>query len=147
MSDTPNYTATLLKINGEDVNPYASRGLTQTLAPIAQAAFMRRTINGARKDLSAPQFRKYVSQITCQDQLPPCLDGVMPGTILTIDCAAHLTRKDDEMPMREVVAGSEISEAGFIRYRPRLQMMVSNLSTSEDEYGAITSWSLELEEV
>lgn len=127
--------------------PYATRGLTQTLEPIDQAANMRRTINGALIDVSSSRFRKYRSTISCADHRAPALDGVWPGMSLTVDCAAYLAYPEGGTPERTAVVGSETTEQGFTYYRPRLTMRVTRYSTSLDEYGAVTSWTLELEEV
>src|SRR4051812_15796454 len=82
---------TLLAINAIGLPPYAHRGLTQTLEPIAQAANARRTINGVLVDLSEDQFYKYSSQITCSDQDVPAFDGAFPGKIVTVDCVIELS--------------------------------------------------------
>jgi hypothetical protein len=77
MASGSNYL-TLLEISGIDLPHYATRGLTQTLEPIDQAKQTRRTVNGSLKDISAPQFQKYKSSITCTDQQNPGLDGCGP---------------------------------------------------------------------
>ena len=82
---------TLLVLSGIGVPDYSARGLTQTLEPIDGSASLRRTINGALKDLSFAQFRKYKSTISCQDQEPPAVDGVWPGHVVTVDCVAELS--------------------------------------------------------
>jgi hypothetical protein len=45
---------------------------------------LRRTINGELHDLSLPQFRKYRSTISCTDKSIPAIDGVFPGTEVTV---------------------------------------------------------------
>lgn len=136
---------TLLVLSGIGVPPYSARGLSQTLTPIAASQQLRRTVNGALQDLSAPQFRKYSSKISCTDQQPPAFEGVFPGATVIVDCVAELaypTMTDE--PDREVVASRE--ESGFTYYRPRLTMLVTDFEISRDEYGAITAWTLSLEE-
>ena len=96
--------------------------------------------------MSAPQFRKYRSTISCNDQNAPALDGVWPGMLLTVDCAKYLAYPVGGSPKREVVEGSEYREGNFMFYRPRLQMRVTAHTQSEAEYEAATTWSLELEE-
>lgn len=139
-------TFTELSITGLAA-PYAVRGLTQSLDPIQASSQLRRTINGNLKDLSGDQFRKFKSTITCGDMRAPALDGVWPGKVLTVDCAAHLSYETGGSPSRVVVPGSSFTEQGFVYYRPRLTMRVVSYNTSEDEYGAVNSWTLELEEI
>lgn len=140
---------TLLRISGIDVPPWSARGLTQTLAPIDAAANNWRTINGALLDVSAPQFRKYKSTITCNDQNPPAFSGLWPGRTLTIDCVSELSYKTGAagQPERPVVEGSTRVEGLFTIYRPRLEMKCMSFSKDQDEYGAAVGWSIELEEV
>ena len=125
--------------------PAASiRGVTQTLEPIGAAAQLMRTVNGALVDVSAAAFRKYVSTIRCSDQAPPALDGIWPGQLVTVDCVAELVHAEGGTPARTVVASR--TEDGFVFYRPRLAMRVISFDLDRDEWGAITSWSLSLEE-
>ena len=136
---------TLLVLSGMGVPPYSARGLTQTLAPIPAAAQMRRTVNGTLTDLSAVQFRKYASKISCSDQQPPAFEGVFPGATVIVDCIAELAYPTmTGEPEREVVASRE--ESGFTFYRPRLTMLVIDFEVDCDEYGAVSSWTLSLEE-
>jgi hypothetical protein len=76
---------TLLSISGIDLPPYATRDITQSLEPIQQAKQTRRTVDGVLRDISAPQFQKYKSTITCTDQQDPSLDGIWPGKQVTVD--------------------------------------------------------------
>ncbi|MCK1668619.1 hypothetical protein [Bradyrhizobium sp. 153] len=138
---------TLLTISGPGMNPYAARGLTQTLDPINAAASLRRTINGKLRDLSQPQFRKYTSTITSRDQIAPPLDGVWPGDLLTVGCVAELSYPTaGGAPQRTPVAGSSRTDGSYTFYRPSLLMRVMSYTTQEDEYGRVVSWSLVLEE-
>ena len=138
---------TLLAISGPGVPPYSARGLSQTLTPIQAAQNTRRTVNGALLDVSAPQFRKFRSTISCNDHNTPALDGIWPGQQLTVDCVATLSYKTlGGAPSRPVVPGSSYTEGAFTIYRPRLTMIVMNYAVQEDEYGAVVSWSLDLEE-
>lgn len=139
-------TFTELVITGL-ASPYAVRGLTQTLDHLDEAAQLRRTINGALKDISGAQFRKFKSTISCGDVRAPALQGAWPGTQVVVDCVAALSYPTGGTPSRTVVPGSAFTEEGFVFYRPRLVMRITNYSTSTDEYGAVTSWSLQLEEV
>lgn len=140
---------TVLRMVGVGVPPYSARGLKQTLAPIDQATNLRRTVNGALKDISFSGFRKYKTTISGTDQRPPNFDGRWPGLTVTVDCIAELSFTPDEGDTRQrtAVPGSEHTEGAHTVYRPRLTMKITALSIDEDEYGAQISWSLDLEEV
>ncbi len=137
----------VLVISGFGVPPYSARGLSQTLTPIDQAKSIRRTVNGDLVDLSLAQFRKYSSEITCSDQQPPAFAGLWPGQLVDVDCVAELVMTSGGTAERDIVSGSEREESGFTFYRPRLTMRVTSYSMQRDEYGAITQWTLSLEEV
>lgn len=139
-------TDTLLVLSGMGIAPYSARGLTQTLQPIAQAAQQRRTVNGDLVDLSAAQFRKYRSTITCTDQNAPQLEGIWPGVELVVDCVQELSFETmTGAPAREAAATRE--QDGVTWYRPRLTMLVTDFQVQTDEYGAAVGWTLSLEEV
>ena len=138
----------VLSLSGFGVPPYSARGASQTLEPIGQAQQLRRTINASLIDISRPEFRKYRSTISCSDQQPPAMGGVWPGQIVTVDCIAELSYKTSGgSPARTVVSGSSRTEGDFTFYRPSLSMRVVNFSQDTDEYGAVVSWTLELEEI
>lgn len=139
---------TLLSINGEGVQPYAARGLSQSLDPITQASNARRTINAVLKDLSFDGFKKYKSTITANDQTPPALAENWPGRTIVVDCVSELCYLTaGGSPKRTVVGGSSRVEGAYTFYRPQLTMMVIGYAVNTDEYGAAVSWSMQLEEV
>ena len=138
----------MLTLSGIGVPPYSARGASQTLEPIQAAQQMRRTINGELIDISRAEFRKYRSTISCVDQQPPAVDGVWPGQVLTVGCISELSyRTAGSTPSRNMVAGSSRTEGDYTFYRPSLTMRVVAFSQDTDEYGAVVSWSLQLEEV
>jgi hypothetical protein len=139
---------TVLNISGFGVPPYAARGLHQTLAPIdlQTQGQLQRSVNGTLVDLSLGTFYKYKSTITGNDQKPPACDGLWPGQQVTVECVAELCYVVGGTAQRAVVAGSSYDDGGFTFYRPSLVMMVTNFQTDEDEYGAVVSWTMELEE-
>lgn len=138
---------TLLVISGNGVPTFASRGLTQTLDPIAASSVLSRTVNGSLIDLSPPQMRKYKSTISCTDINGPAFDGVWPGDVVTVDCVAELAYLTiSGAPARPVVTGSERLVGDYTYYRPQLVMRIVNYTTSTDEYGAAVAWQLDLEE-
>lgn len=138
---------TLLSISGQGISPYSARGLTQTLEPIQQASNTVRTANGGLLDISASQFHKFRSVITCTDQNAPAFEQLWPGTVITVDCAAELSYKTSGgTPSRSVVSGSSRVEGAYTLYRPQLTMVVLDYSTSADEWNADVQWTLTLEE-
>lgn len=144
---------TLLVITAMGVPPYSARGLTQTLQPIAAAAQVRRTVNGDLIDVSASQFRKYRSTIACADQQAPALDGIWPGMTVTVDCVSELAYLTDGGSPERTLAEEDSAtpatrtEGEFTFYRPQLEMLVLDHRQQTDEYGAVVSWQLDLEEV
>lgn len=139
---------TLLVISAVGVPPYSARGLKQTWAPISQAVNLQRDVNGTLIDLSPAQMQKYSSKIDCTDQQAPALDGVFPGTQVTVDCTfewSYLTAGGS--PARPVVAGSSRVEGDFTFYRPQLTMKITAMDGNFDEYAADYGWSVTLEEV
>lgn len=141
--------STWLTLSGIGVPPYSARGLQQTLTPINQSANIMRTWNGVLRDLTLPNFRKYVSSISGSDQNPPACDGVWQGKVVTVDCLAYLSYATGLVgaPFRPVVSGSSYTQDGFTFYRPQLVMMVVGFDQQEDEWAAGVQWSMDLEEV
>jgi len=138
---------TLLVISGIGVPPFSARGLTQTLEPIAAAANVRRTVNGALVNLAPTQFQKYRSRISCTDMASPAVDGVFPGLTVTVDCVAELAYlTSGGSPQRTIVSGSSYIDGSFTFYRPRLTKKIVGFSISTDEYGAAVAWTMDLEE-
>lgn len=142
MADT-----TVLNITGLAIPPYSARGLRQTLTPISALAVLRRTINGKLIDLSPTQFRKYRSTISGNDQQPPAFNGLWIGAALTVDCIEELSYLTaGGSPERSVVSGSSRVEGDFTFFRPQIPFIVTNFSMEKQEYEAMTSWQLDLEE-
>ncbi len=139
---------TLLVISGPGITDWSARGLTQTLDPIDASGNLARTVNGALLDLSASQMRKYKSTISCTDQEMPAFDGVWPGMVLTVDCVPELGYLTaGGTPGRTVVAGSSRVSGVWTYFRPQLSMRVITYTVERDEWGAATSWQLDLEEI
>ncbi len=138
---------TLLILSGIGIPLYSARGLQQTLDPIQAAGNLRRTVNGALRDLSFEPFQKYHSRITCTDQRAPAVDGIWPGMLVTVHCVHELSYPGSGSPQRPVVSGSDRIEGDFVFYRPVLEMMVVSLTGMTDEYPADVQWTMELEEI
>ena len=140
--------STILRLTGMGVTPYSARGLQQTLSPIQASQQLRRTINGSLVDFSSTQFRKFQSSISGDDQDPPAVNAVWPGTELVVDCICELSYEASTgAPDRQEVAGSIRYQDEWIFYRPQLTMRVVGFSVQKNEYDAQVSWTLELEEI
>ena len=147
-------TNTVLSLSGMGIPPYSARGLTQTLTPIGASSNLRRTVNAALVDISDSTFRKYASVIRSRGDVdPPALEGRWPGMTLTVDCIVELSQESEsteggtEGLDRTPVPGSTRYADGFLFYRPRLVMLITNFDVSKDEWGAAVDWTLSLEEV
>lgn len=147
----PANSDTILSISSFGNMLYQARGLSQTLEVISASVQLERTINGSLVDLSAAQFRKYASKITCpSDVNAPPIDGVFPGMQVTVECAvglAFLTSGGNGPHHRTPVSGSQYTEGAYTFYRPELTMLVRNVETHFDEWKNVIGWSLDLEEV
>jgi hypothetical protein len=140
-----------LVITGMGVPPFSVRGVVQTLEPIDEAVDIRRTMNGTAINLSQESFLKYRSEISCEDMDTPAIDQLVVGMEVTVECVQELCYAGS-LPLagnnsRPAVTGSAREANGFVFYRPVLTMIVFDHSVEHDEWGAVTSWSLELEEV
>jgi len=133
------------------VNPFSARGLKGTLAPIAAAQGidkLRRTVNGTLISIAAPQMWKYRLDVSGEDVAPAALDQLWVGMQATVNChveLAFLTARGS--PSRPMVPGSDWVDGDYTYYRPQLVMLIVELETSRDEWGASVSWSMTLEEV
>jgi hypothetical protein len=133
------------------VNPYSARGLRGTMRPIAMASgdgLLARTVNGTLVDLSAPQMRKYRLEIAGEDMAPPALDGMWVGMQVTVNShvqLAYLTAGGS--PGRTPVTGSVTVDGNYTYYCPSFQMLVVDLQLERQEWAAVVTWSLVLEEI
>ena len=133
------------------VNPFSARGLKGTLQPIAAAQGidkLRRTVNGTLISIAAPQMWKYRLDVSGEDVAPAALDQLWVGMQATVNChveLAFLTARGS--PSRPMVPGSDWVDGDYTYYRPQLVMLIVELETSRDEWGASVSWSMTLEEV
>jgi hypothetical protein len=137
-----------LVITGLGIPPYSARGLTQTLEPIDEGAIFRRTVNGDLINVGIiTGFQKYRTVIQCRDQQAPAFGGLWKGALITIQSIVYLATGTAGGTERTAVAGSTYEESGFTFYRPVLECAVTGFSVDRDEYGAISGWTLEAEEV
>ena len=135
-----------LVLTGLGVVDFSARGLTEQLTPV-NAGALRRTVNGVLVDVSDTLFRKYTLSISAADQEPPAFDGAWRGLEVTVDAVSQLAHPTASSPGRTVVPGSSRVVGSFTVYRPRLVMLIEDFNVERDEWGAATSWTLDLEEV
>ena len=133
------------------LTPYAARGLTQTLEVIMGAggrggAWLRRDVNGVLRDASDTRFRKYKSTITCRDGETPCIDNAWIGLQVQVSCVVELSYPTGGAAGRTVVSGSSRTQGSITYYRPQLTMLVTSIKNSGQEYTALQSWEINLEE-
>lgn len=139
---------TLLVIDAIAFPVGSARGITQTLEPIDGLAKPRRTVNGELIDVSASAFRKYKSTVTFADQRPPALDSIWRGQTVSVDCIPELWFvTSGGSAAKPVVSGSTHTEGSLTYYRPKLSMMVVDIRSTFDEWGATVGAELDLEEV
>lgn len=149
--------------------------IRESLKPI-DAGELRRTVNGRLINLTATEFRKYALSISSDDIRPPALGHLWRGSEIIIAPVSELgdliapggssrTLARDPLPgsircltksfadVPFTVAGRTLSlsapaaETVRIYFRPVLEMMVVGWSADEDEPGARSSWSIEMEEI
>jgi hypothetical protein len=126
--------------------PFTARGIKQTLKLLP--GNQRRTVNAELIDLTPERFRLYSSTISATDQEVPAFDNTWKGLTVIVDCAAELKYPAGGTPQRQVVSGSSVDDGDFVRYRPQLTMMITDLSIEHSEWDAEKySWSIDLEEV
>ncbi len=136
--------------------PFAIRDVTQTLDFITgtgaggsvMGTWIREDVNGNLMDLTAPQFRKFQSTITCKDQDAPAMDGdAWLGTTCEVSCCAELRYHTGVgFPVRPA-AGPTRMEGIFTYYNPLLIMMVVGFTSAVQERFHEYSWRMELREV
>jgi hypothetical protein len=134
------------------LTPYGARGITQTFEVIegggaGQGQWLRRDVNGVLRDTSDVRFRKYRSTISCRDGETPCLDGSWIGVQVQVSCIFYLSFPTGGTPQRPVVAASAFTQGSVTYYRPQLTMLIASIKNSAQEYAALNSWEIGLEEV
>lgn len=133
------------------LTPYSARGATQTLDVIlggsALGSLIQRDVNGNLMDMTAPQFRKYQSIITCRDSETPGLDEAWLGAKVTVACAVELAYPVGGSPGRTPVSGSTRTQGNTTFYRPLLNCMVFDVKNSFDEYACRYNYTISVQEV
>jgi hypothetical protein len=137
--------------SGPGINPYSAINVRGKLAPISEAQGedkFPRAVNGGVVDISAPQMRKFMLDITGSAPSPPALDGLWAGSIVGVACVTELSFKTGG-PFtfsRTPTDGSVRTEGDYTFYRPFLTMIVVSWDIDRDNWGAQVSWRLTLTE-
>lgn len=169
-------TDSLLRLGDHPMYKRTGRGVTQTLemieaGEIADALDGHSVFLGMD---DYPQ--KFTSTISCDDWFPPQLDQLRRAQIIRVECVNVLGRTGLALPgefQRRHVPGSIVhmdnrsialpgdGEGGYIgpngevhgpaqvawtKYRPMIDFRVVSWSITTDEWGAKTSWTLNLRE-
>ncbi len=138
---------TELVLTGIGIPAFSARGVTENMRLVRGPA-PRRTVNGVLVDVTDPLFQKYLLTITGNDQEPPAFADTWIGKTVTVDARSKLSYLTaGGSAARPVVPGSSVVNGLFTVYRPRLVMLILDLSNGRDEWQAQIPWSLDLEEV
>ncbi|MGB0934828.1 MAG: hypothetical protein ACPGXY_02055 [Alphaproteobacteria bacterium] len=164
---------TELKISGVGFPSWSARGCQQTLTPI-RPDVLHRTVNGDLHYVGKPSYHKYTSVVTCEDKVAPAMNAAWRGSKLTISCLPFLWQQASgrsaelsRLPVAESIvvidgAGQIVQDCeirgttvtlprqiadGYVKYRPILQMLLTDFQVHQDEWGKKLGWKLSLEEV
>lgn len=165
-------TESLLVMEGIHFPSFSIRGCVQELAPLQKSNLFKRTINGDLVYLGEGMDQKYISKITCADEVLPEMAHLWQGNIVKVHCITPLAQpinhgvctlskqvvpgslvvKDREGSSLEYTTeGGEVlsiyQRPGVVSYRPLLTMAITHFSYRFDEWGGKVGWHIELEEV
>jgi len=157
---------TFLKIDGAAPLDKFARNIKASYKWIADGGEIVRLASGERRSLRRSQFRKLAVTINGDAVRKPALDHLHRGDTVVIDCPFHLDVIGDVADgalLRTPVPGSiyRWGQAGgkpvmldhgnggviFTAFRPRLTIMLDEISVDEDEMAAKVTWSISGEEV
>ncbi len=149
--------STKLVINGVPMSKYATRGVKESMGVLEDSSQTRRTINKVLRYVGVGEpARKFTFTYQGEDLTGLPIDALYVGLIVTFHAVGEFSKSGLLPPdpndwtdnIRPIVPGSlRQGIDGFIYYRPVITGMVTSFSTELDEWGAVTSWSLELAEV
>lgn len=149
--------STLLVINGLPFSNFATRGVKETVEPLEDSSQFRRTVNKILRYTGVGEpARKFKFSYSGEDLKGLPVNALYIGKpvifhgITEFGEYGNLPSNPDLWTdnIRPMVPGSlRQGIDGFIYYRPIISGLITSFSTNEDEWGAVTSWSLEIEEV
>lgn len=155
---------------------WSSRGCKQLLR-LTSYSCTQRSINGELVHISAPHDHKYTCDIWCNDKTSLAFDDMCIGSVLWVGCLVFLTvpflpQHKKVALSRLPVDGSWKAESyegvsldiegveekmvhlkqrpssgGFIVYRPKLIMRLTEYEIQTDEWGMTSGWKMILHEV
>ncbi len=167
---------TKLKISHVGFPPFSTGNCSQTLMPLKPQKIWR-TINGEALEAIAGREKRYKTFISGHDTNPPSFGGISAGSKVVLECIQHLWVQMDvdgravleKVPVEESVVAIDnrgnihdlvreddktfslkdkgITEPIFTRYAPCLEMVVTNLTIENEEWGKGYTWKLEAEEI
>lgn len=117
------------------------------LEQIDEGVQLVRDVNGNLRDLSNPAFRKYRLTLSATDNWLPALGNLWAGQVVDVELPEAIAERG-ATPSRTAVSGTIVVSGGYVRYRPRLTMMIAKApSLSGVEFrGKAAGWTIELEE-
>lgn len=149
---------------------FSARNCIQELKPLIKSPILR-SINGNFIENTNDTNMKYISKITCNDEVPFALDGIYPGVDISVGCITPLIQKitsEKTKLSRDYVSGSIIAydtsndkvnikkidgrhihlekSSGYIKYRPWMKMKVVDFEVKTNEWDMKSFWVLKLEE-
>jgi hypothetical protein len=122
-------TGTVLELSGVTLRNYSARKLTLQVGLI-DAGELAFDVNGTLRDLTMAQFRKYTFALSCTDVDVPVLEGAWKGAPVTLTILPYSGMTEDVEDAQQTFS-----------------CMVTEWSTSNDEWGRATGWTLNLAEI
>jgi len=158
-------------LNGQDaIPPFSARGCIQTLEPIQQGE-LHRTVNGDLILVGGYKETKYKSKITCKDKQGIALGGIVVGAKVRIGSIQRLVEsvsaEDQKISLKYPYVPDSLyfmtenqtmikmnsttlpknHGAGYVSYRPEIDMRITAYKLETDEWGMTVGWEVELEEI
>lgn len=147
MADVPDGLETLLVISAAGLPPASARGVKQTYTETDSQ--QRRDINGTLHNLTPEAFRKFTTEISCDDLESPCMNDVYKGLEVVVDWVVEFSfvTGSGATYRRDPVPDSIYEKNGVTLYRPQMTMLVTDYSIEFDELEQATGWRMNLAEV
>lgn len=167
---------TELKISGIGFPNWSARECKQSLTPIGGGQY-KRTVNGELVFLGLDGHNKYESIVKGSDQTPLAFEQLWIGAKVKVDCIQPLVQKltgnmcalqrqpvsdsllvFDNNATRYQFEVTELNQVSvidpivegrevFIKYRPVLDMIITDFGFETDEWGIKSGWHIKLEEI
>jgi len=113
-----------LVITGVTIPECAARGMVEEIGLIAQAAQVKRTVNGTLVDLSDPNFRKRKWRISGSDMSFPDFSSAWPGMSVSVTTTS-------------TIGSGHLSISGRLL----------DWTATYNEWDAATTWTMDVEEI